>query len=114
MTADDERREQGVEFGPLADDLEDAEYPMEKAELLDTYGDRTIALQDGEETLRSILGPLGAMTFDSADQVRQEVIGMVGDQAIGRKNYTDRGGVTTEDDSRNGDSDDAGEGQESI
>lgn len=114
MPADDERREQGVGFGPLADDLEDAQYPLEKTELLDAFGDRTVGLQDGEETLQGILGPLGDVTFDSAEEVRQEVIGMVGDQAIGRKNYTDRGGVTSEDDSRNGDPEDANQSQESI
>lgn len=114
MPNDEERREQGVEFGPLADDLEDEEYPLENSELLETYGDREIDLQDGSETLENVLGPLGETTFDSADDVIQGVVGMVGDQAIGRKNYTDRGGVPSEDDDRGGALEDDDENKESL
>lgn len=103
MPADDNNREQGVEFGELADDLETEEYPIDNAELLDSYGDRSIELQGGEETLQDVLGPL-ERTYDSAENVRQSVIGMVGDDAIGRKGYTDRGGVTSEDDRKEEDS----------
>ena len=92
MAFEDENREQGVEFGQLADDLEDAEYPMSKSELLETYGDRELELQDGHQTLRDVLDPLGDMSFDSAEDVIQGTIGMVSDDAIGRENYTDRGG----------------------
>lgn len=102
MPTDDERREQGVEFGPLADELTDEDFPLDNATLLEMYGEREIHLEDGSETLDNVLGPLGETTFDSADDVMQDVIGMVGDEAIGRKNYTDRGGVTSEDDSRGG------------
>lgn len=98
MVSEDEPREQGVEFGPLADDLENVEYPMSKAKLLETYGDRELELQDGQQTLREVLDPLGEMSFDSADDVIQRTIGMVSDDAIGRKNYTDRGGEPSEDD----------------
>jgi len=104
MPTDDESREQGVEFGQLADDLESEDYPIDNEELLETYGDRAVELQDGEETLNEILGPL-ERTYESADNVRQSVIGMVGEEAIGRKGYTDRGGVTSEDE---------GEEEESI
>lgn len=97
MASEDDSREQGVEFGPLADDLEDAEYPMSKAELLETYGDRELELQDGQQTLRDVLEPLGETSFDSAEDVMQSTIGMVGDDAIGRKNYTDRGGEPSDD-----------------
>lgn len=114
MPTDDERRKQGVEFGPLADDLEDQEYPLDNTELLEAYGDREIDLQDGEETLENVLGPLGETTFDSPDDVMQGVIGMVGDQAIGRKNYTDRGGVTSEDDNRGGELEDEENTEESM
>lgn len=109
----DEHRELGVEFGPLADDLSNENYPLENAELLDTHGSREIVLQDGSQTLETVLDPLEDATFDSADDVMQSVIGMVGDQAIGRKNYTDRGGVPSEDDPRRG-ADDRSGGEESI
>ncbi|WP_336134915.1 DUF5789 family protein [Natronomonas amylolytica] len=94
MTNDDDSRRQGVEFGPLAEALEDAEYPMTGAELLETHGDRELELEDGTETLQAVLEPQGEMTFESAEDVKQNVVGMVGDGAIGRKRYSDRGGET--------------------
>ncbi|EMA68173.1 hypothetical protein C461_06314 [Halorubrum aidingense JCM 13560] len=87
-------REQGVEFGPLADDLEDEEYPMDLETLLERYGDRELGLGDDTATLRTVLGSQGEVTYESADDVRQSIIGMVSDEAIGRKNYSDRGGST--------------------
>lgn len=93
MVSDDESREQGVEFGPLADDLQNEEYPLSNGDLLETYGDREIDLQDGGESLNEVLAPLEDRSYDDADDVMQTVIGMVGDEAIGRKNYSDRGGM---------------------
>jgi hypothetical protein len=90
----DDSREQGVEFGSLADELETESYPIGKEELLGTYGDREIVLEDDTQSLREVLGPLGEDEFESADDVRQSVMTMVGDEAVGRKNYSDRGGET--------------------
>ena len=92
MPTSDESREQGVEFGSLADELGNEKYPIDKSELLETYGDREIELQNGGQTLREVLDPLGETTFESAEDVTQSVIGVVDDEAIGRKNYSDRGG----------------------
>lgn len=94
MTADqnDDNREQGVEFGELADDLDDEEYPMDTEALLEQYGDRELELGDDTTTLQTVLEPQGEATYEDADDVRQSVIGMVSDDAIGRKNYSDRGG----------------------
>ncbi len=96
MTTDqnDESREQGVEFGSLADDLEDEEYPIDTEALLERYGDRELGLGDDTATLQTVLEPQGEATYESADDVRQSIIGMVSDEAIGRKNYSDRGGST--------------------
>ena len=48
MPTSDKSREQGVEFGSFAEELENEEYPIDKSELLETYGDREIKLQDGD------------------------------------------------------------------
>lgn len=104
MTETDDSREQGVEFGSLADDLDDASYPLTKEELLDRWGDREVELKSGERTLRAILDPMGEMEFDGADDVRQTVVGMVGDEGLERENYSDRGGQAGDD----------AEGQESV
>ena len=98
MPTENESRQQGVEFGSLAGELEREEYPMTLEELVATYGDREIALPNGDEPLSDVLEPLGETTFDSAEDVIQRVIGTVGDDAIGRKGYTDRGGPSNEDD----------------
>ena len=100
----EDSREQGVEFGSLAEELEEEEYPISKEELLDTYGDEEIVLEDDTQTLREILEPLGQDEFESADDVHQSVMTMVGDEAVGRKNYSDRGDET----------DVADEGDESV
>lgn len=93
----EDSREQGVEFGPLADDLEDEEYPIDLEELLERYGDHELGLGDDTATLQTVLEPQGEGTFESAEDVRQTIIGMVSDDAIGRKNYSDRGGSTDDE-----------------
>ncbi len=98
MPTEKKSRQQGVEFGSLADELEREGYPMSREELVETYGTREIGLPNGDEPLSDVLEPLGETTFDSAEDVIQRVIGTVGEGAIGRKGYTDRGGMSNEDD----------------
>ena len=102
MTTDqsDDSREQGVEFGSLAEELEDETYPLDKAELLERYGDHELVLEDDMTALGAVLEPLGEDEFESADDVRQSVLTMVSDEAIGRENYSDRGGETDTDESQ--------------
>lgn len=95
MTVDDERK-QGVEFGSLAAELEAEAYPMRSDELLQRYGERELGLQDGTQALREVLELLGETTFESADDVTDAVVGMVSDEAIGRKYQSDRGGMAGE------------------
>jgi len=47
-------------------------------------------LQSGQET-----------EYEDADSVRQAIFNMVGDQAIGREGYSDRGAEATNDESEN-------------
>lgn len=86
-----DNREMGIEFGSLADDLEEASYPMTKDELLDRFGDRRLEEADGGTTLRDVLGESGDDEYRDAEEVRQSIMNMIGDQAVGRKDYTDRG-----------------------
>lgn len=88
-------REMGIEFGDLADDLEAESYPLTKAELLDRYGGRRLGEADGSTTLRDVLDATGDRTFRDAEEVRQSVMNMIGDDAVGRSNYTDRGASDT-------------------
>lgn len=87
----DDTRTRGVELGPLADDLESESYPMETAEVIDEYGDRDLELQEGDATVRDLLEPQGETTYDSAREVKQSLLNMVGTDALGRDGYSDRG-----------------------
>ncbi len=87
-----------MEFGDLADELAAADYPLTLEELLSEHGDETLVLGDETTTLREVLEPLGEDEYASAEEVREAVIGMVGDEAVGRKRYSDRGGETPAED----------------
>ena len=95
----DDTREQGVEFGDLAAELEDHEYPATRDELVAEYGDYELHMGGGTETFGAVLGREGDATgsddeqeFESAEEVRQAVFNLVGSEAVGRENYSDRGG----------------------
>lgn len=93
-----ESREQGVEFGDLREALETHDYPTTQQELIEEYGDETLDLPDGGETLSSVLAERemaeddGNIEYESADEVYQDILNMVGDRAVGRTDYSDRGG----------------------
>jgi len=85
-------RENGVDFGDLQDDLGTATYPLSSELLLEEFGDRVMSHASGSVTVRELLEPLGTGTYASPAEVQQELMNMVGEGAIGRKDYTDRGG----------------------
>ena len=91
-------REQGVDIGSLADELEEHSYPTTTSELVDEYGDYEVELPDGTESFGEILGGLEGddAEDDSADEVRQRLYNMVGSGAVGREGYSDRGGITSD------------------
>jgi len=93
----EDSREAGVEFGPLAEELEEESYPLSHEELLDRYGDRELTLVDGSAPLREILVTEQEREYEDADSVRQAIFNMVGSDAIGREGYSDRGGEPTTD-----------------
>lgn len=93
----DDTREQGIEFGSLAEDLEDESYPLSQEALLDRYGDYEIGLGDEQVPLREVLAPEEEREYEDVESVRQAVFNMVGSEAVGRKGYSDRGGNATDD-----------------
>jgi hypothetical protein len=92
--SDEDSRMMGVELGDLEEKLEDEEYPVGKQELLEKYGDETVELESGEETLRSILEPYGDAEFTGVSDVHQSILGMVDDEAVGERKQTDRGATS--------------------
>ncbi|WP_424005335.1 DUF5789 family protein (plasmid) [Haloarcula salina] len=91
-------REHGVELGSLADELAGHDYPTTTDELLDEYGAAEIELTGDTRTFREVLGEMGneRQEYESAQDVRQMIYNMVGEDAVGRKGYSDRGGIAGE------------------
>lgn len=87
----DDTRTRGVDLGPLAADLESESYPMDASEVVETYGDRTVDMAEGETTVRDLLEPQGEQTFDSSEAVTESLLTMVSSEALDREGYTDRG-----------------------
>lgn len=86
----DENRELGVELGDLGDQLRNREYPVSQDELLEAHGDAELDMGEETATLEEVIGPLNEDEYESADEVEQAIMNMVSDDAIGRKNYSDR------------------------
>ena len=86
-------REMGVDIGPLADELEEHSYPTTSEELVSEYGDYEIEMSGSTQTLSDVLGgeELADQEYQSAEDVRQMILNMVGDEAVGREGYSDRG-----------------------
>lgn len=87
----------GIDFGGLDDELDRLDYPVTTAELVEEYGDRTLEFESGETTLAAALDRLGDQTFESSDAVREALYAVVGEEAVGRAGYTDRGTGTPAD-----------------
>ena len=90
--AENESREQGIEFGDLKQKIDEIDYPITNEELVDQYGDETLELPDGERTLRETLDPLpDDQEYEEPFEVEQSVMNMIDSEAVGRKGYSDRG-----------------------
>ncbi len=86
----DDSRELGVELGDLSGKLKDHEYPASQDELLEAYGDEEVELAGETTTFEELIGPLNEDEYRTYGEVEQAIMNMVGDEAIGRKNYSDR------------------------
>ncbi|WP_254528663.1 DUF5789 family protein [Natrinema gelatinilyticum] len=86
----DDSRELGVELGNLQETLENEEYPIGHDELLDEYGDAEIEMSGDTSTLEALIGPMGEDEYRDYDEIEGAIMTMVDDEAIGRKNYSDR------------------------
>lgn len=97
-----DNRDRGVEFGALADDLADASYPMSTSELLEQYGDRELEHASGSVSLREVLPAELDREFEGVEDVHDAVLNMIGEAAVGREGYSDRGAGIAEQE-ENGD-----------
>jgi hypothetical protein len=83
-------REQGIEFGDLAEKIDTHTYPVTSTDLIEAYGDYELELPDGTRTLRDLFEPFQDEQFQSPADARQTVFNVVDEGAIGRKGYSDR------------------------
>lgn len=72
------------------DVIDDHEYPATTEELIDEYGDRTLKLPNGTETVGDVLARLESETFENPEDARLAVYTAVSDKAVGRVGYSDR------------------------
>jgi len=86
----DENREAGVELGDVQESLTNVEYPIGHDELLEAHGDEEIEMSGNTTTLEEVIGPLNEDEYRDYGEVEGAIMNMVGDEAIGRKNYSDR------------------------
>ncbi|SER43282.1 DUF5789 family protein [Natrinema salaciae] len=80
----------GIEFGSLAHQLDQHEYPTTCEELVEAHGSSVLRFQNGEQTLAEVLSPVPEEQFDSATEARTAIFSNVAEGAIGRKGYSDR------------------------
>lgn len=92
MSDENDTREQGIEFGDFESTLDEIAYPIDNADLLARYGEVTLELPSGTATLDDVLSPYEGERFEGKEELRQAVFTMVGDDAVGREGYSDRGG----------------------
>ncbi|MFC5971040.1 hypothetical protein ACFPYI_06805 [Halomarina salina] len=85
--ADDDRTH-GVTFENF--DPEDIDYPISTDDLRDEYGDVTLDLQGDETTIGAVLQGYED-EIQNPDDLRQAVMTMLSDDAVGREDYSDRG-----------------------
>ena len=65
------------QLGDLDGVLETQDYPTTTDELVEAYGDYEIETQDGVESLEEVLASTDNQTYDSADDVRSRLLGLI-------------------------------------
>lgn len=95
----EDTREQGIEFGQLQAELDEHDYPASGDELVAEYGEFELELPGGSTTVGEVLGKRhsedgtdGDIQYESPEDVHRSIHIMVGSDAVGREDYTDRGG----------------------
>lgn len=67
----------GGRLGDLDEALETHDYPTTTDEVVETYGDYEIETQGGTKSLKEVLASTDNQTYDSADDVRSRVLGLI-------------------------------------
>ncbi|MCU4740572.1 DUF5789 family protein [Natronoglomus mannanivorans] len=67
----------GERLGELDEALEEQEYPTTTEDLIEAHGDREVESQEGWKSVDDVLAPVDDETYDSADEVRSRIQGLI-------------------------------------
>jgi len=65
-------------------------YPTTTAKLIDDHGETELEHANGAVTLGEVLGRLPSHELETVEDARHTIYGALGEDAIGRKEYSDR------------------------
>lgn len=97
---DDTRNvEEGVNFGDLDRKVEEHGFPIDHDEFIDQFGDHELELNNADDmTVRELMQPLqGGDTYEGTSELRQALLNMFPDDAVGREGYSDSRGKHPEE-----------------
>lgn len=69
--------EPSEQLGELDEELENHNYPTTTDELISAYGDREVETQGGSKTITEVLTPVDNELYESADDVRNRLQGLI-------------------------------------
>ncbi|WP_266082466.1 DUF5789 family protein [Haladaptatus caseinilyticus] len=69
-----EERAEGGELGEFDERLEELDYPVTSNELTSTYDDHEVESMGGTQSIEEVLSSADEKTYDSADEVRDDVL----------------------------------------
>lgn len=70
--------DESVRLGDLDEALESHDYPTTTAELVAAFGEYEVETQGDEQPLEDVLSSTADQTYDSADEVRRQILELVG------------------------------------
>lgn len=65
-------------------------FPATSEELIEEYGEMELELPNGANTLEDVLSRMPEAEYETATEALQATYGALGEEAIGRKGYSDR------------------------
>ena len=70
--------DESVQLGDLDEALKAHDYPTTTTELVEAYGDYELEIQGGKKPLEEVLSSTDDQTYDSAEDVRRRILGLIG------------------------------------
>ncbi|GAA5049455.1 hypothetical protein ACFFQF_24340 [Haladaptatus pallidirubidus] len=75
-----EDRAESGELGEFDQALEEQDYPLTGDELVSAFGDYEVESVDGTQSIEEVLGSADEKTYNSADEVRDDILNQLNRQ----------------------------------